>query len=112
MSMLSISADKYNQTLNFSEALSFGGEVVIIGMVAVFAVLGLLWAVLSLFKFVFAPTAKEQKAQKPAVSAPAPSSRPMTTDAEIVAVIAAAIAMAEGESDSGMKFRVVSFRRK
>ncbi len=32
-------------------------------------------------------------------------------DEEIVAVIAAAIAMAESESD-GLKFRVVSFRRK
>lgn len=110
--MLNISADKYSQTLNFSEALSFGGEVVIIGMVAVFAVLGLLWAILTVFKFVFTPTVKAPKSENPAANAQSPAPRALTNDAEIVAVIAAAIAMAEGESDSGMKFRVVSFRRK
>ena len=36
----------------------------------------------------------------------------VTDDAELVAVIAAAIAMAESESATGAKFRVVSFRRK
>ena len=34
------------------------------------------------------------------------------TECEIIAVIAAAIAMAESESSNGAKFRVVSFRRK
>lgn len=111
MSMLSISADKYTQTLDFSEALSFGAEVVIIGMVAIFAVLGLLWAILTLFKFVFAP-GSSNKSEKSAAIAPIPTQLVAATDAEIVAVIAAAIAMAESESDNGMKFRVVSFRRK
>ena len=110
--MLSISPDKYNQTLDFSEALGFGAEVVIIGMVAVFSVLGLLWGVLTVFKFVFAPASAKTKAPAPQPVTPAPVAYTAASDAEIVAVIAAAIAMAESESDSGMKFRVVSFRRK
>ena len=112
MSMLNISPEKYDQTLNFSEALGFGGEVVLIGMVAVFAILGLLWAILTLFKFVFAPASNASKTHTSVQSAPAPVAPASTSDAEIVAVIAAAIAAAESESDSGIKFRVVSFRRK
>ena len=112
MSMLSISPDKYNQPLDFSEALGFGAEMVIIGMVAVFAVLGILWAVLTVFKFVFATSSQTSKAPALKESTPAPVVYTASNDAEIVAVIAAAIAMAESESDNGMKFRVVSFRRK
>lgn len=111
-----LNSDINNTTLSEApaEILGLGGQVVLIGMLTVFAVLGLLWACLTVFKMVFAgssvkktvkPTEKEE-----VVSFIAPVSAP-SEDEEIVAVIAAAIAMAESESDSGLKFRVVSFRR-
>ena len=98
--------------LSFLDALSEGGQIVLIGMGAIFAVLGIIWAVLTVFKMVFTNVNTNPK---PAVIKEEPVAAPSTVytaDAEIVAVIAAAIAMAESESDSGMKFRVVSFKRK
>ena len=112
MSILSISPEQYDQTLNFGDAIGFGGQMVLIGMVAIFAVLGLIWALLTVFKLVFATTNDKGSAPK---AQPQPSSTQHVAainESEIVAVIAAAIAMAESESDTGMKFRVVSFRRK
>ena len=98
------------------EILGLGGQVVLIGMLTVFAVLGLLWACLTVFKIVFhdLPSKKSTKvvAEKevvPSFVAPEPV---YSQDEEIVAVIAAAIAMAEDEYGSDKKFRVVSFKRK
>ena len=110
--LLSISADKYNTPLNFSEALGFGGQMVLIGMLAVFAVLGIIWAVLTVFKFVFTGASEKSVTQnvQPQAATPAPTAS--ANDSEIVAVIAAAIAMAESESEGKIKFNVVSFRRK
>ena len=112
--LLSITKSDYTtkiiETKGFSETLLFGLEMVLIGMATVFSVLILLWLALTVFKLVFA---KKNTAEKTDV-APAPVAAPVVTannDEEIVAVIAAAIAMAESES-SGVKFRVVSFKRK
>lgn len=95
------------------KALSFGGTMLLIGMATIFAVLILLWLCLILFR-VFFYDIPEKKA-KAAVAIPvAPVQETViqeTSDAEIVAVIAAAIAMAESES-FGTKFNVVSFKRK
>ena len=111
--ILSISPDQYSEKLNFGEALGFGGQMILLGVGAVFAVLGIIWAILTIFKMVFTNVDKKEKPVKAkeenVVSAPALS---YTTDAEIVAVIAAAIAMAEAESGNNLKFRVVSFKRK
>ncbi len=96
----------------YGETLFFGFQVLVIGMATVFSVLVLIWGILAIFKLFFnrspKPKSKEERATvqtiaTPVVSAPA--------DGEIIAVIAAAIAMAESESFVG-KFRVVSFRRK
>ena len=111
--ILSISPDQYAEKLNFSEALGFGGQMLLIGMLAIFSVLGIIWALLTVFKMVFTNIDKKEKPKevKEEVSAPAPA--PVyTADAEIVAVLAAAIAMSETESGNNLKFRVVSFRRK
>ena len=98
-----------------SEILGLGGQVVLIGMLTVFSVLGLLWACLTAFKIVFhdipAKKAKKVVAEKTVVESIAEPVSVDSQDEEIVAVIAAAIAMAESESDAGIKFRVVSFRR-
>lgn len=100
---------------SYGENLLFGGQVVLIGMVTVFAVLGLLWACLMVFKLVFHDMPNKKTAKivpdttvREEVIAPVVYSG---SDDEIIAVIAAAIAMAESES-VGTKFRVVSFRRK
>ena len=69
---------------------------------------------LLLFKFFFHDLPQKKKSvasvpKAPVVSEPVPTVS--SNDEEIVAVIAAAIAMAESESD-GIKFRVVSFKRR
>ena len=93
-----------------SDALIFGGAVLLIGMLTVFSVLIILWLCLSVFKLCF--SAKKSKKVKSTISeAPVQSTVGKTEEAEIVAVIAAAIAAAESESN-GLKFKVVSFRRK
>ena len=110
-SLLNVTAENYTEKLEFLDALGFGGEMLLIGMLAVFAVLGIIFLTLTVFKYVFTEKTPEKKAEIPvAKSAPAPVV--VTKNDEIVAVIAAAIAMAESECGDGTKFRVVSFRRK
>ncbi len=115
--LLSVSPDQYDEvirdTLGWAETLGFGGQMLLLGICAVFSVLGIIWALLTVFKLVFTNTSSKEK--KPTVKQEAaPQQTPVYTpgDAEIVAVIAAAIAMAESESGENIKFRVVSFRRK
>lgn len=115
--LLEITKDDYTTpiitTKGFSETLLFGLQMVLIGMATVFAVLILLWIALTLFKVFFHDIAKTKKESK-TENTPTPVAAPLvnsTSDEEIVAVIAAAIAMAESESN-GIKFRVVSFNRK
>ena len=94
-------------------ALVFGAAILLMGMLTVFSVLIILWLCLSVFKLVFHDLPNRKKAAAPvAVTAAAPVAPVVKNDAdEIVAVIAAAIAMAESE-ESGLKFKVVSFKRK
>ena len=113
--LLEISKEQYNEsiinTAGLTETLKFGLQMVLLGMLTVFSVLVLIMLALYLFKAVFA---KAPADKKPAavVAAPAPvATNESALNEEIVAVIAAAIAMAESESD-GIKFRVVSFKRK
>ena len=94
-------------------ALGFGGAMVLIGMATIFAVLCLLWACLAVFKLVFhdLPAKRAAKPESVVEAVPVQEAVQVTSDTEIVAVIAAAIAMAEAES-FGTKFKVVSFKRK
>jgi sodium pump decarboxylase gamma subunit len=111
---LSISPEQYQdkiiKTEGFLETLLFGGQMLLLGMATVFSVLCLIWAALVIFERVFH---KEAKKAPKTESAPVVVSEPASAsdDGEIIAVIAAAIAMAESESN-GSKFRVVSFRKK
>ncbi len=99
--------------LDFGEALVFGGQILLIGMLTVFSVLFLLWVTMIIFKFFFHDLGKKNTKTKVVTVEETPTyNRINTLDEEIVAVIAAAIAMAESESNNGQKFRVVSFRRK
>lgn len=107
----------YTQPIDgFTDKLAFGGQMVLIGMSVVFSVLVLLWLSLYIFKIFFhdIPAKKKSQVKTKKVEESA-SKAPVTpnqgNEDEIVAVIAAAIAAAESENQ-GLKFRVVSFRRK
>ena len=98
---------------SISDSFLYGGRMLLIGMMTVFSVLIILWFTLSLFKLFFHDLAYGKKKIKEVKSESISVNNTSVTDNndEIVAVIAAAIAMAESES-GGAKFRVVSFRRK
>ncbi len=107
--------------LTVSEAFAQGGKWFLLGMVSVFAVLGLIWVTIELFHRFCSIITPKQKSEAPAPApvaiAPAPAAveAPVAvsnaTDAEIVAVIIAAIEAAKADTPNG-KFRVVSFRKK
>ena len=109
------------------EALSYGLPLALFGFAVVFAILAILWGILSLFKVFFyvIPEKKKHAAKQtevpsaaPAapetVAAPAaPAASAAADDSELVAVISAAIAAYRslaGESVGG--FRVVSLKKR
>ncbi len=104
----------YDEGAEIGSILLNGAQIVLIGMVTVFAVLGILWAFLTVFKMVFHDSAKKKTAiqvtDNTDLESTAPAEFNTSSDEEIIAVIAAAIAAAESESN-GVKYRVVSFRR-
>ncbi len=98
---------------NFGDKLLYGGQMLLIGMLTVFAVLILLWITLIAFKFFFHDLSFGKKTKEiKTESAPAHEAPAASDDKEIIAVIAAAIAMAESECGGNKQFRVVSFKRK
>lgn len=112
----------YSKPLEFSEAIGYGLQTALLGMLVIFAVLSVLLIVLTAFKFIFYKQPKTEKKAAPVkveapapapVAAPAPAPAPAepaaADDAELVAVITAAIAaMMDAPQTS---FRVVSFKR-
>ena len=110
----------YSKPLELSEAIGYGLQTALLGMAVIFSVLGILWAVLAIFKTIFykqpktekkaAPVKVEAPAPAPVTApAPAPAEPAAADDAELVAVITAAIAaMMDAPQTS---FRVVSFKR-
>lgn len=97
----------------FADKLSYGGTMLLIGILTVFSVLLIIMISLFAFKYFFHDLAKKSNTtQKPEkIEIPESVYASSSQDEEIVAAIAAAIAMAESESD-GIKFRVVSFKRR
>ena len=101
------------------ERLALAGQMTLLGMAMIFAVLSALWGVLAIFKLIFAKPEKKVKA------APAPKPEPVvvpepvvapaaSNDAELIAVLTAAIAAYEASQGNEVApggFRVVSFRR-
>lgn len=94
------------------QAALFGGAVLLIGMATVFSVLCILWGFLALFKLVFHDIPKKRANVTKVVEAVQQEVQTVVNDAneELVAVIAAAIAAAESDN-TGIKFKVVSFRK-
>ena len=107
---------------SFAERLAEGFEVFVLGLFMVFAVLALLWGVLSVFKVVFYDIPEKRKKAKASntktetepVSSVTATPAPVTVqdDGAIVAAITAALSeyfAASGQYSGG--FRVVSFRK-
>ncbi len=103
-----------------SEAWGYAGQMTLLGMMMVFSVLAILWGVLTVFKFIFASNKKtksvkeiKEVTEKNTAVTEAPASA--SDDAELVAVITAAVAAymsSEQETEvSPNGFRVVSFRK-
>lgn len=107
--------DEVSNSAPLADRLMLGLQTTLLGMGVVFAVLIILWAVLSVFKLVFYKGGNEKAAPKAAAtSAPTPVPTPapvqaQTDDAELVAAITAAIAIVMDKPQTS--FRVVSFRR-
>ncbi len=99
--------------------------VTVVGMLMIFAVLGILWLVLTLSKFIFAGASAQKKDEQPASKAVktesvapkatiAPVAPAAADDAQLVAVITAAVAAYRASEDPDAAhtgFRVVSYRR-
>ncbi len=102
---------------DFGARLAQATEVLVRGMLTVFAVLAIIWLSLTVLRyFVYdlpnkrknkAPTAPATREIAPAVTQQADVAAP--ENGELIAVIAAAIAASSGEDTSS--FRVVSFKR-
>jgi sodium pump decarboxylase gamma subunit len=114
--LLEITKDNYDEPIRelfgAGETFLFGIKIFAIGMGAVFTALFLIYLTLQLFSVISGNKTKTESApvvtQK--VEETVKEEIINTNDGEIVAVIAAAIAMAEEETP-GAKFKVVSFRR-
>ena len=108
-------------TASFADYAHFLWITPLFGMIMVFSVLIILWGVLSLFKLIFAGSSNAKKvapkvdvapkAEPDSAPAPAPTA---TNDAELIAVLTAAITAYEAEQNpdaTPASFRVVSYRR-
>ena len=109
----------------FGERAGVAGSVTLLGMVAIFVVLAILWGVIELLHRVLSRSGKTDAPAAPAPkAAPAPAraakpapvtekkpAAPAKSDDALVAVISAAVAAAMEEEGYTGGFRVVSFRR-
>ena len=93
--------------MSLGEKLWFGLQVAAIGMLMVFAVLILLWAIIALMAKIFGSVSKKEEPKT--VSAPVVASASEADESEIVAVATAAIAASRGESNCA--FKVVSIQK-
>ncbi len=96
---------------NWLDSLSIGGQVTIIGLVIVFAVLVILMCVLKIMEKIFTPKAeKKTEVIAPPVSASKQIEDVSTEDdEELIAVLTAAIAASLNTSTYNLKIK--SFRR-
>ena len=108
--------------LPMADRLSIGGKVFVVGILTVFAVLIILWLVLLLFRLFFYDIPTKRKAKNTSVKTEVlPDNEPVAfnigepeesyDDAELIAVITAAIEAYNSQSGNGLPFRVVSYKR-
>ena len=117
-------SETMNNTSPFGERMLLALEITILGLFTVFAVLSIIWGVLSLMRLFMYDIPNRRKAKKesgdPGPESPSvqdtvaeagpAASREGPDDAELVSAITAAICAYTGKDPGG--FRVVSFRRK
>ena len=102
--------ENLNPNAPFSEKLLYGLKIALIGIVVVFLILAIIWAVLFVFNLIF----QNKSAAKPAEreTAPAPVQKPVSgalDEETVVAVATAAIAAARGEEKCA--FNVISITK-
>ena len=104
--------------LSLGDKLSIGGQVTLLGMGTVFAILALLWGLVELLHVILKPFAEKKTGtfNPPPVVAPAPAVSPAakntekrSDDLELTAVITAAVEAYRGADAPA--FCVVSFKR-
>ncbi|MBQ7719305.1 MAG: OadG family protein [Clostridia bacterium] len=101
------------------ERMALGLRVTVLGMGTCFAVLAILWGILSLFKLIFAREKKPSGDALPAADTKAlPAAEPepepeAQDDGELIAVITAAAYayLSQEEQEPQTRFRVVSFSK-
>ncbi len=109
-----LDANEAGKTLNpdFLARLGEGSRVLLQGMLTVFAVLCIIWLCLAITRF-FLYDLPKRRAERPAAeeAAPLPTAAPASNlpDAELIAVITAAVAAYRADEEGG--FRVVAFHR-
>lgn len=113
-----------NNGMSATERLTDGGRMILLGMAAVFAVLFVIWLLLTVFRFFIYDIPRMQSGGKknPVQTAKISEDSAMSAGAavipeadngQLVAVITAAIsAMRSEEGSGGIPFKVVSFSRK
>lgn len=99
----------------FGERASEAGTVSLLGMLAIFGVLAILWGAIELFHLCISAAGKKKAKKQNQVEQPAPAEvsppEPEIDDGALVAAITAAITAARAEEGNTTGFRVVSFRR-
>jgi len=106
-------------TMTYSERVSLAGQVTLIGLATLFAVLAILMLALYLFQY-FSYTLPQKKKNKALTSAPVETiqveEEPVQTttdDTQLIAVLAAAIAAYESTvNQNTSSFHVVSYKRR
>lgn len=112
------------EELSWGERASTAGTVTLMGMVTIFAVLAILWAMIEIMHSVLHKGEKTEKAPRPKKTAAAPSKNDAAIaaaiaaalaaaedDGAVVAAITAAITAARAEEGETTPFCVVSFKR-
>ncbi|MBO7762969.1 MAG: OadG family protein [Clostridia bacterium] len=102
----------FNEKMSFGDGVAYGLQMLLVGMLIVFAVLSLLWLSLELSGKIFRNLSATTKPAVEKKAEPAPAAAPVAAsdDTELIAVLTAAIAAME--SAPAARFRVVSFKRK
>ena len=113
-----------NNGMSVPERLLDGGRMILLGMAAVFAVLFIIWFLLTVFRF-FVYDIPKMRAGKSDAATPncGPSAggsvsacaavAPEADDGRLIAVITAAVAALRAEeSEDALPFKVVSFSRR
>ena len=115
MDKLLSEALKTGKGVELAEALGIGGMVTVVGLAIVFGVLVILMLVLMLFKVIFykepkkAPKQEKKPQETQKAPAPAPVAVEQTDDAELIAVLTAAVAASLNTSTYNL--RIKSYRR-